>query len=263
MTCDAARAGQANSECYGAYYDKPKWWFRFRYDTQIKRKTVLHLVKQSGKPLKGQKVLDIGFGSGAVLFSFDPSCEIHGVEISESAINRAKDFAARKGYRRFTFHFPTKVLPMEDETIDIVIASHVLEHVPDDIALLREIHRVLKPDGIAVILVPINERYNDPNHVRAYSTASLRELAVALGFNVHTVLENELLFHIVETFYFKGYNRRWKILGPAIVALFNFPLSVLPFFAYRAIDAIMRAAGFKPRQTCLVLVKDSPYLRKG
>jgi len=82
-------------------------------------------------------------------------------------------------------------------------------------------------------------------------------LAVALGFNVHTVLENELLFHFVEKFYFEGYNKRWKILGPLIVALFNIPTSLIPFSGYRFLDAILRRVGFQPRQTCALLNKSS------
>jgi SAM-dependent methyltransferase len=42
-----------------------------------------------------------------------------------------------------------------DDTFDFVICSHVLEHVPDDRAAIRELHRVLKPGGVAIVLVPM------------------------------------------------------------------------------------------------------------
>jgi SAM-dependent methyltransferase len=45
-------------------------------------------------------------------------------------------------------------LPMEDESFDMVLCIHVLEHVLDDRAAIREIHRVLKPGGLAVLQVP-------------------------------------------------------------------------------------------------------------
>lgn len=246
---------EANVHCYRDYYAKPLWWFRFRYDTQVKRKTVLHLVKKAGKSLERQRVLEIGFGSGAVIFSFHPTCEIHGVEISPTAINAAKKRARERGYQEFSFHFPEERLPVHDGTMDIVIASHVLEHVQDDAMLLRETHRVLKPDGIAVVLVPINERYHDPNHVRQYSTHTLGRLAKQSGFKVNAALENELLFHLVEKFYFEGYSKRWKFLGPLIVALFNIPTSLIPFSGYRFLDAILEMAGLHPRQTCALLTK--------
>lgn len=42
-----------------------------------------------------------------------------------------------------------------DAGFDVVICNHVLEHVPDDTAAMREIYRVLKPDGFAILQVPI------------------------------------------------------------------------------------------------------------
>jgi len=67
-------------------------------------------------------------------------------------------------------------LPFSNGSHDFVYASHVLEHVPDDRKALREIRRVLKPGGIAILPVPlVSERtieYSEPNqdewgHVRA------------------------------------------------------------------------------------------------
>ena len=41
-------------------------------------------------------------------------------------------------------------------TYDVVMANHVLEHIPDDRAAMRELHRLLKPGGLALLTVPIN-----------------------------------------------------------------------------------------------------------
>src|SRR5688572_7586699 len=46
-------------------------------------------------------------------------------------------------------------LPFPDGTFDMIYCSHVLEHVPDDHLALRELFRVLKKGGLAVIMVPI------------------------------------------------------------------------------------------------------------
>ena len=47
-------------------------------------------------------------------------------------------------------------LPMEDNTYDIIFCNHVLEHVPDDLQAMREMYRVLKPGGMAILQVPLN-----------------------------------------------------------------------------------------------------------
>jgi SAM-dependent methyltransferase len=48
-----------------------------------------------------------------------------------------------------------RALPFEDATYDVVFASHVLEHIDEDRTALREIRRVLRPNGLAVLPVPI------------------------------------------------------------------------------------------------------------
>lgn len=63
-------------------------------------------------------------------------------------------------------------LPFEDQTYDFVFASHVLEHIPDDRKALQEIRRILKPNGIAVLPVPVvcdhTIEYPQANPTEAY-----------------------------------------------------------------------------------------------
>jgi SAM-dependent methyltransferase len=47
-------------------------------------------------------------------------------------------------------------VPLPDARYDVVIAHHVLEHIPDDRQAMRELFRLLKPGGTAVVSVPIN-----------------------------------------------------------------------------------------------------------
>jgi len=244
----------ANVACYGDYYAKPAWWFALRYDTQVKRNTCLALLRRAGVPLRGVRVLDIGFGSGATLFSFPRDARLAGVELSASAVARARDRAARLGYAVAEFHESGDgALPFGDGSQDIVIASHVLEHVRDDQDLLREIRRVLAPSGVAVILVPLNERYADPNHVRQYTSAGLVAAAVAAGFTVVAQLDNERLYHLVEDFYARGHARDWRRLGPLVVAAFNIPSALMPWPVLALVDRMLASAGWLPRQAGVVL----------
>lgn len=61
---------------------------------------------------------------------------------------------------------------LEDESFDLVYASHVLEHIDDDTAAIREIARILVPGGIAVLPVPMvgstTVEYPAPNPVEAF-----------------------------------------------------------------------------------------------
>lgn len=57
-------------------------------------------------------------------------------------------------------------IPSPDNSFDAILCSHVLEHIPDEATALQELHRVLKPNGWAILLVPIRkdwaETYEDP-----------------------------------------------------------------------------------------------------
>lgn len=95
-----------------------------------------------------------------------------------------------------------------DETFDVIYCSHVLEHVQDDVKALREFYRVLKQDGWAILLVPIDadKTFEDPtivdpserlrvfgqsDHVRLYGPDYLDRLRGA-GFRVKVSSVSEL-----------------------------------------------------------------------
>ena len=63
-------------------------------------------------------------------------------------------------------------LPFDDASYDFVFASHVLEHIPDDIKAIEEIRRILKPNGMAILPVPLicekTIEYPEPNPNEAY-----------------------------------------------------------------------------------------------
>lgn len=95
-------------------------------------------------------------------------------------------------------------LTYDDEAFDIVVCNHVLEHIPDDRKAMREILRVLKPGGYAMLGVPhshtIDEieedltihdpeeqirRFGQRDHVRIYTTQGYIDRLESVGFESH------------------------------------------------------------------------------
>jgi SAM-dependent methyltransferase len=64
-------------------------------------------------------------------------------------------------------HFDITAIPHPDDSFDAILCIHVLEHVEDDRKAISELHRILAPDGFAIVLVPLDldraETYQDPS----------------------------------------------------------------------------------------------------
>ncbi|WP_197091144.1 class I SAM-dependent methyltransferase [Ancylomarina euxinus] len=67
-------------------------------------------------------------------------------------------------------HFDVQAIPFSDETYDVVICNHVLEHVDDDAKAMSEIYRILKPGGFAILQVP-----QDADAEKTYEDASITD----------------------------------------------------------------------------------------
>ncbi|HUK33842.1 MAG TPA: methyltransferase domain-containing protein [Vicinamibacterales bacterium] len=100
-------------------------------------------------------------------------------------------------------HGDLTAMPFASGTFDVIFCSHVLEHIPDDHAAMRECARVLRPSGWAVFLVPIVgertdedltvvdpaerlARFGQADHVRVFGMDFVGRLASS-GFEVDVV----------------------------------------------------------------------------
>lgn len=102
-------------------------------------------------------------------------------------------------------HLDITAMELGDDSFDAVICSHVLEHIPDDAAAMRELRRITAPGGWCLVMVPLDlsraRTYEDPSitepaerhqafwrsdHVRLYAPDVAERLAQA-GFSVETI----------------------------------------------------------------------------
>ncbi len=86
---------------------------------------------------------------------------------------------------RHDFECPLDEIPKPDGHYDAVVLTQVLEHVPHPEAVLREIHRVLRPGGRLLISVPLNgPLHGEPWHFFHFTHYGLAELAQTTGFEI-------------------------------------------------------------------------------
>ena len=119
-------------------------------------KVTLHgLVWEHVNKLRPQSLLDYGAHDGKFLTGCSMSgvCAIGtGVDLNSNSILNGKD----KMPDNVTLEVVQKgeKLPFEDESFDCITMLGVLEHINDQKAILAELHRVLKPNGTILLLVP-------------------------------------------------------------------------------------------------------------
>jgi SAM-dependent methyltransferase len=133
---------------------------------------------------------------GARVVAFDYSAaELKDVMGLFAAMGEAGEAGTAPGSLACATNGDALDLPFPDDTFDHVIASEVLEHVPDDQRSLDEILRVLKPGGTLAATVPawlpeqvcwaLSEEYHAPfvegGHVRIFTEATLRRRMRAAG----------------------------------------------------------------------------------
>lgn len=153
------------------------WWYRER------RALLSRLVAD----LPAGSALDVGAAGGgntAVLTALGWSAVA--LEYSQEGALTAQ----QRGLA--TVRGDARRLPFADASLDLVTALDVLEHLDDDAAAAREIHRVLRPGGRVVVTVPVDPRLWSAHdeavgHVRRYTRSSVLALLVRAGLEIDSV----------------------------------------------------------------------------
>jgi ubiquinone/menaquinone biosynthesis C-methylase UbiE len=154
------------------------WWFVGR------RRLVCEILQKEsagGKPLK---ILDVGCGTGANMLAFSGHGEVHGVDPSSQAVT----FCQRRSVTGVE-QASIENLPYPDSFFDVITILDVLEHTDDDLAALKEVKRVAKPDALIISTVPAygflwSEHDEALQHRRRYSAHEVRNKMTVCGFDV-------------------------------------------------------------------------------
>lgn len=146
-------------------------------------------VEEHMGDVRGLAIADIGCGTGRHAIAWAAAgAHVTALDFSDGMLNRARMKAADRmaagetpGRLDFHVHNLTQPLPLADRSFDRVTCCLVLEHIPDIAALLREMGRICRPDGIilvtelhpAMALRGISARFTDPQTGRETRPASV------------------------------------------------------------------------------------------
>ena len=170
------------------------WWFvgRRRILESFVQRICQDLKRESG--VERPRILDVGCGTGANLEMLSQFGEAEGVDVSMEALA----FCRERGLANVHLGAAEK-LPYEDESFDLVTALDVVEHLDDDRAGLREMRRVLRPGGRALLFVPAfmflwGVQDDVSHHRRRYRIPELRRVVGEAGFKVERTTYANLTF---------------------------------------------------------------------
>ncbi|MFA5133285.1 MAG: methyltransferase domain-containing protein [Patescibacteria group bacterium] len=143
------------------------------------------------KILSGQNILDIGCGFGTLLdiFKKNKNINAYGIELGDLDVK-----FSREKYGLDVFQISLEEFAAKEENygkFDVIILHHTLEHLPEPLASLSQIKKLLKPQGILYIGVPnilnIKKRpdiFFQVGHPLSFSPHSLKSLLEKAGFGV-------------------------------------------------------------------------------
>lgn len=175
--------------------EQSHWWYLGR--RKIIRSFVeraCRLAKQSGN--ERLNILDVGCGTGANLEMLSDFGDTAGVDVSAEAVS----FCHERGLAHVE-NGMAEALPFADQTFDLVTALDVTEHLDDDVAGLREMRRVLLPNGRIVLFVPAfmflwGVQDDVSNHRRRYRLDQLKRAVVKAGFEVERASYANITFFL-------------------------------------------------------------------
>jgi SAM-dependent methyltransferase len=201
------------------------WWLSGKYEIIM---DCIARVLPRGNDLN---VLDAGCGPGNMLDRLSSRGTVTGSDLSPPALS----FCRSRGYTRVTLS-RLDMLALQSAQFDLVTAIDVLEHIPDDAAGLREIHRVLRPGGTVVVTVPAfqvlwGDHDDIYGHYRRYRVSQVAALMASCGFEV------------VKLSYFQ-------------------PLYFLPLLAFRRWKKLTRRGGDRPIEQRDDFVAIPPWLNR-
>lgn len=154
------------------YQFNPGWYFLF-HPFYFARRNLNRFFKKHSFNLKGN-LLDVGCGSMPYKNLFTKVENYIGLDIER---NKKQSSA--------NFFYDGKKFPFKDETFDSVICSQVLEHVFEPDFFLREIHRVIKINGLVILTVPfIWDEHEKPYDYARYTSFGLRYILKKKGFKI-------------------------------------------------------------------------------
>lgn len=146
------------------------------------------LARRYGK--RGGRLLEIGSGMGHLVGQLEDTFKTYGMDLNHWAVKQSKAMIAKTQLQTAS----AQELPFSDNSFNVVIIKHIVEHLPDPQKAIREIGRVTEPGGILILATPNLDSllkpwkgdrwigYQDPTHISLKRPAEWLSFIKEAGF---------------------------------------------------------------------------------
>lgn len=127
----------------------------------------------------GERVLEVGVGTGINLSLYPENCSVTGIDFSGSMLEIARERAARKQMQNVRLlQMDAADLKFADDAFDIVYAPYLISVVPDPIKVAQEMRRVCRPGGRIIFL----NHFLSPNPILSRLERLISPFTIHIGF---------------------------------------------------------------------------------
>jgi phosphatidylethanolamine/phosphatidyl-N-methylethanolamine N-methyltransferase len=127
----------------------------------------------------GDRVLEVGVGTGINASLYPRGCAVTGIDLSSSMLEKARERIARKDIRNVRLlEMDAARMTFADNTFDIVYAPYLISVVPDPVAVAQEMRRVCRYGGRIIFL----NHFRSPNALLAWMERAISPFTVHIGF---------------------------------------------------------------------------------
>ena len=147
------------------------------------------LARRYGK--RGRRLLEIGSGMGHLVGQLEDTFETYGMDLNHWAVKQSKSIIEKTRIQTAS----AQELPFTNNSFNVVIIKHIVEHLPNPEKAVAEIGRVTEPGGTLILATPNLDSmlrplkgdrwigYQDPTHISLKRPSEWLELIRNAGFN--------------------------------------------------------------------------------
>ncbi len=132
-------------------YENIAWAYDYTFGPTLHPGRLQAIQRMGIKP--GDRVLEVGVGTGINATLYPRDCAVTGIDLSDSMLEKARERVARNGLSNVRLlEMDAADLKFADNSFDIVYAPYLISVVPDPVAVAREMRRVCRPGGRIIVL---------------------------------------------------------------------------------------------------------------